>query len=494
MAPLEPQGGAPYVAGNAFMNGQKTRTKPTSKPTTAAAPSPAALAAGPIFLKHAPLGKLDVEVLPSFLEELAQAIPAENLPTELEPELLRTVVGSATTLTLNQALAIIGLMQSSLQRSTSSNTLAGMDGGSSSSMLGGGPSRTPLKKALGKYRSYLETGSLAFDEAVAAYMVRLAAAAHLGAKWGAQALHQVDLLQLALLQLGCTGGVLTPQHQAKLDEHRRKCESEGRYAEARAASQRLVELKTAQVSKLRSELLESQAKELAGVSALFEEETAKFNQASTGAGTLEPLTLAWDEKVNEFEQNFAQAVEDLKATHDEGRARHGDDLANKRPVRPKPSREYLNQKKIEESLAKNRQYVRAIQVKEAADELFAAEMEQTQAAYEAEQRLRMAKFVSKQQVRGGSEHTNDLAQAEFEALLQRGARGRDELELRRCAEVERRSYRFRNVVAELESLHKLEVVQLENFLDAQVQAGKASPLKDAGAFRRKREALYNTAF
>ncbi|KAL6752487.1 hypothetical protein V8C86DRAFT_586311 [Haematococcus lacustris] len=316
-------------------------------------------------------------------------------------------------------------MQSSLQRSTSSNTLAGMDGGSSSSMLGGGPSRTPLKKALGKYRSYLETGSLAFDEAVAAYM-------------------------------------------AKLDEHRRKCESEGRYAEARAASQRLVELKTAQVSKLRSELLESQAKELAGVSALFEEETAKFNQA-------------WDEKVNEFEQNFAQAVEDLKATHDEGRARHGDDLANKRPVRPKPSREYLNQKKIEESLAKNRQYVRAIQVKEAADELFAAEMEQTQAAYEAEQRLRMAKFVSKQQ-------------AEFEALLQRGARGRDELELRRCAEVERRSYRFRNVVAELESLHKLEVVQLENFLDAQVQAGKASPLKDAGAFRRKREALYNTAF
>ncbi|GFH25878.1 predicted protein [Haematococcus lacustris] len=461
------------------MNGQKTRTKPTSKPTTAAAPSPAALAAGPIFQKHAPLGKLDVEVLPSFLEELAQAIPAENVPTELEPELLRTIVGSATTLTLNQA-------------------------------------RTPLKKALGKYRSYLETGSLAFDEAVAAYMV---AAGGLGAgrtgaslaacplrpglgpstgwqreaweQWGTPCALSLES-QPSDLSLGPPAGAAACACtvQAKLDEHRRKCESEGRYAEARAASQRLVELKTAQVSKLRSELLESQAKELAGVSALFEEETAKFNQASTGAVTLQPLPLvgytpagggAWDEKVNEFEQNFAQAVEDLKATHDEGRARHGDDLANKRPVRPKPSREYLNQKKIEESLAKNRQYVRAIQVKEAADELFAAEMEQTQAAYEAEQRLRMAKFVSKQQ-------------AEFEALLQRGARGRDELELRRCAEVERRSYRFRNVVAELESLHKLEVVQLENFLDAQVQAGKASPLKDASAFRRKREALYNTAF
>jgi hypothetical protein len=90
---------------------------------------------------------------------------------------------------------------------------------------------------------------------------------------------------------------------------------------------------------------------------------------------------------------------------------------------------------------------------------------------------------------------------------------------------------------ELESLHRLELVQLEAFLDAQVcqyrlagiraiscscvpcahayqcacsrpgykdstvgvvyvqvQAGKAAPLKDASAFRRKRESLYNTAF
>lgn len=33
----------------------------------------------------------------------------------------------------------------------------------------------------------------------------------------------------------------------KLDEHRRKCESDGRYAEARAAALRLADLRTAQV-------------------------------------------------------------------------------------------------------------------------------------------------------------------------------------------------------------------------------------------------------
>jgi hypothetical protein len=39
--------------------------------------------------------------------------------------------------------------------------------------------------------------------------------------------------------------------------------------------------------------------------------------------------------------------------------------------------------------------------------------------------------------------------------------GRGELELKRVAETERRTLRFRNIVAELENLHKLEVVHLE---------------------------------
>lgn len=45
---------------------------------------------------------------------------------------------------------------------------------------------------------------------------------------------------------------------------------------------------------------------------------------------------------------------------------------------------------------------------------------------------------------------------------------------------------------ELESLHKLEVVSLENFLDGQVLAGKATSLEDG--FRRKREQLFSSQF
>ena len=61
--------------------------------------------------------------------------------------------------------------------------------------------------------------------------------------------------------------------------------------------------------------------------------------------------------------------------------------------------------------------------------------------------------------------------------------------------IHKHSYAHGNTVAqELETLHRLEVVQLEAFLDAQVQAGKAVPLRDEGAFRRRREAIYATPF
>jgi len=329
--------------------------------------------------------------------------------------LLQSVSGPGVhELSFDQCVALAAMLQNALGPSTSAVSL-----GSDGTTL----SRAPLKKVLTKNRSYLETGNLTYDEAVLSYLM-------------------------------------------KLDDHRKKCEVEGRYDEARAAANRLADLKTAQVERLRSELVANQARELEEVHKVFDEETGKF-------------VALWDRRVREYETNFGRAVEDLRAAHEEQRARYTEELLTRKPLRPKPSRDYLNQKRIEESLAKNRQYQRASEVRAAADELLAAEIEAAQAAYEAEQRLRVTKFSAKQQ-------------QEFEALLQRGARGRDELELRRVAETERRTYRFRNIVMELENLHRLEIVQLESFLDNQVQAGKAVPLKDVSAFRRKREVLYNS--
>lgn len=53
--------------------------------------------------------------------------------------------------------------------------------------------------------------------------------------------------------------------------------------------------------------------------------------------------------------------------------------------------------------------------------------------------------------------------------MHRGAKGRDALEMKRQAEGEKRANRYRCVVAELESAHRHEIVQLESFAENHAQ-------------------------
>jgi len=69
----------------------------------------------------------------------------------------------------------------------------------------------------------------------------------------------------------------------------------------------------------------------------------------------------------------------------------------------------------------------------AADDLYVAEFQQSLAVWEAEVRLKQAKLIARQQ-------------HECEVMLQRGSRGRDELEIRRLDEGERLRSRNRNLV------------------------------------------------
>ena len=62
------------------------------------------------------------------------------------------------------------------------------------------------------------------------------------------------------------------------------------------------------------------------------------------------------------------------------------------------------------------------------------EMQSTMAAFEAEARLKESKMLQK--------HRQDI-----EALMQKGSRGRSELELQRVEETERRAQRYRNVMS-----------------------------------------------
>lgn len=248
----------------------------------------------------------------------------------------------------------------------------------------------------------------------------------------------------------------------KLDEHRRKCEATGKYQEAKATMARLAELKTAQAEQMRLGLVQNQAGELQEIERVFEEETTKFNKY-------------WEQRIAMYELGFKKHLELMQASHDTALDNLCNDLEASRPSQAKPSSAYLSLRERERVLIKSRLYDEAEALKTTTDMLYSAELDQTIAEYDAQAQLKVARLQTKQQ--------HDL-----EALLQRGSMGRDELELKRQQQEQRRRNRLRAVISELESLHKLEVVQLECFLDGQALAGKAVPLADG--YHRKREIIY----
>jgi len=72
---------------------------------------------------------------------------------------------------------------------------------------------------------------------------------------------------------------------------------------------------------------------------------------------------------------------------------------------------------------------------------------------------------------------------EFEALLNRGALRRDELELHKLREDQSQEARWRAATAELGHIHRSELVNLELLFETMAQAGKQPPLRES-TYRR----------
>eukprot|EP00877_Chromochloris_zofingiensis_P002483 jgi/Chrzof1/12235/Cz06g26160.t1 len=259
-----------------------------------------------------------------------------------------------------------------------------------------------------------------------------------------------------------TDGTVLVAYIQRLDEHRKLCELNGRYAEAKAAVKRIQDLRRAQAERLRAELLTTQHSELAHLQQTFEDDKVRFEKD-------------WHARIAEYEQNLATQLAALKGAHEVQVDIFAQEAEAKRPEKPKLSAEYLNQRKIEEKLVKQGQYRKAFEVKTAADAMYYNELSTTQAAYEADMKMKQTKLLAKQ-------HT------ELEVLLQRASRGRDELELRRLDEADRRRNKFKKIMQELDTMDRLEVVHLDNFLNSQSLSGVYVPLRDS-TFRRKREIL-----
>jgi cobalamin biosynthesis Mg chelatase CobN len=126
-----------------------------------------------------------------------------------------------------------------------------------------------------------------------------------------------------------------------LEEHRKNCERQGKYVEAEIAKNRLEELKLHEENRRREAMRSRQIAERLGVEEAHMLEFQQFNHI-------------WDKKMAEYERHAEDLVEAMKERHAAELRDYQRKLMGKQ-IRPKFSRDLLNLRKIQETLAKQKE-------------------------------------------------------------------------------------------------------------------------------------------
>ena len=230
-----------------------------------------------------------------------------------------------------------------------------------------------------------------------------------------------------------------------LEEHRKNCERQGKYVEAEIAKNRLEELKLHEENRRKEAMRSRQIAERLGVEEAHMLEFQQFN-------------IVWDKKMAQYEQHADELVEAMQvrcapspptrappctalpphrttdppppSPHRFTQERHQGELREfqrkllGKQQKPKFSRELLNLRKIQEHLAKQKDYTEAHKMKLKSDALEAWELEKWRNLKQQEMFQKEAKFKHRQQ-------------QELLALQKRIQTGREEQKKQRQMDLER---------------------------------------------------------
>ena len=162
------------------------------------------------------------------------------------------------------------------------------------------------------------------------------------------------------------------------------------------------------------------------------------------------FTSMWDAKMHDFERHQQELEQGMKERHSMELHEFRIKLREEAERPAKFSRELLNLRKIQETLAKQREYAEAHKIKKKADALEAWELEK--------------QSLSNQKAQGNREgKLNHQQNQELLALRKRISSGRDELKKQRQVELERLLQRFQNVKMELEQQQSIERMKLAKY-------------------------------
>eukprot|EP01017_Pseudomicrothorax_dubius_P049840 TRINITY_DN9329_c0_g1_i3.p1 TRINITY_DN9329_c0_g1~~TRINITY_DN9329_c0_g1_i3.p1 ORF type:complete len:193 (-),score=76.89 TRINITY_DN9329_c0_g1_i3:140-718(-) len=153
----------------------------------------------------------------------------------------------------------------------------------------------------------------------------------------------------------------------------------------------------------------------------------------------------------EFADEAAKAESEMVSRQDEELRKFEEELNASLPVRPKDSSELLNLRKIEENMARQKDYIEAHKVQQRCLMLEREEQEKWSAIREGKIRNQVNLLVTKQQ-------------QELAALRQRVSSAQDEQRKARSVELERLIQKYQNIKKELEVQQQLELQRLDRSL------------------------------
>jgi len=231
-----------------------------------------------------------------------------------------------------------------------------------------------------------------------------------------------------------------------LDEHRRHCEREGKYLEAETAARRLRELRQHEENRRREAMRSRQTAERLGIEEAHMLEFEQFN-------------AIWEQRMQEYERSAEEGLEKLKEKHLAEIMAFQEEWQNKLPRKPKLSKELLNMRKIQDTLAKQERYQEAQKIKFKADEREAWELARLQ------DQLSQTLAAKEQRIR-------QKQHQELTGLAKRIQRGREEYKKLRQVELERRLQRYKNVKDDLTAKQKIETNQFNRLMASKLRSDR----------------------
>jgi len=218
-----------------------------------------------------------------------------------------------------------------------------------------------------------------------------------------------------------------------LDEHRKTCEREGKYIEADIAKKRLEELRQHEDNRKQEGLRSRQIAQRLGVEEAHMLEFQQFNSM-------------WDNKMKEYEQRAGELLEAMRQRHVLDLREFHKKKEEATTMRPKHSKDLLDLRKIQVTLAKQGDYAEAQRVKVQGDGLEATEVER-------------ARQEREQQTLGTEGKLLHRQEQELKALRKRITSGAEEQRQARQQDLERLLQRYHNVKSELESQQHTERIR-----------------------------------